>query len=54
MSDGQLFAADGSGMAWSAYQPLEKARSSGDREVTCFLGERGLTKVTGSAKGSKR
>jgi hypothetical protein len=44
----------GSSLTWAAYQPLEAGWSKGDREITCFLQDRSLAKLTGTVKGSNR
>ncbi len=43
-----------SSLTWAAYQPLEAGWDAGDREITCFLQERDLAVLTGSAKGTHR
>lgn len=43
-----------SSLTWVAYQPLEAGWTTGDREITCFLQDRNLDKLTGSVQGTAR
>jgi hypothetical protein len=47
-------AAADSSLGYSAYLPTATGWSSGDRQVTCFIGAVDGSKLTGSVKGAKR